>query len=255
MNDCVNSVPLARTTNVLAAALALGLLILPAASARADDISLVETGSTLVYPLFKVWVSEYPKTHPGVHITTNATGSEAGIEQAISGAAQIGTSDAYMTDAEARRNPQIINVPMAISAQTVNYNLPDLNTTNLKLNGPLLVGIYTGRIRSWDDKLIAALNPDVKLPHHDIIPIHRADGSGNTFVFTQYLTFTTPSWEDNIGYGTVINWPSVPGSLSAKGNEGVLETTQKTPYSISYIGISLYARRRQLSWPVSDNYL
>jgi phosphate transport system substrate-binding protein len=82
-----------------------------------------------------------------------------------------------MTDAQAKRNPHIINVPVAISALTVNYNLPGLNTSNLKLDGPALAGIYAGKVRSWDDKPIAALNPDVKLPHHDIIPIHRDDGS------------------------------------------------------------------------------
>lgn len=223
----------------LAAALVFGLLTLPAA-ARADEITLSETGSTLLYPLFNVWVAEYAKGHPGVHITTGGTGSAAGIAQTISGSAQIGASDAYMSDAQARQNPQVINVPMAISALTVNYNLPGLNATHLKLDGPVLAGIYTGKIRAWDDKSIAALNPDVKLPHHDIIPIRRADGSGDTFVFTQYLTFSTPSWEDKLGYGTTIAWPEVPGSLSADGNLGVLQESQKTPYSITYIGVSLH---------------
>jgi phosphate transport system substrate-binding protein len=240
MTDCMNSVRSAGRASILAAALGLGLLVLPAASAQAEDVSLVETGSTLLYPLFNVWVSEYAKTHAGVHIATNSTDSGEGIEQAISGAVHIGTSDAYMTDAQVKKYPHIINVPMAISALTVNYNLPGLKTTNLKLDGPALVGMYTGKIRAWDDKPIAALNPDVKLPHHDIIPIHRADGSGDTFVFTQYLTFSTPSWEDTIGYGTSITWPSVPGGLSANGNLGVLQETQKTPYSISYIGVSFH---------------
>jgi phosphate transport system substrate-binding protein len=108
----------------LAAALGLSLLVLPAASARADEVTLAETGSTLLYPLFNVWVSDYTKTHSGVRITTGSTGSSEGIEKAISGAVQIGTSDAYMTDAQAKRNPHIINVLMAISALTVNYNLP-----------------------------------------------------------------------------------------------------------------------------------
>ena len=225
----------------LAATLACGLLTLPVAPARADDVTLTETGSSLLYPLFNVWVAEYSKTHPGIHITTGSTGSGAGIEQATSGAVQIGTSDAYMSDAQAKRNPQIINVPMAISAMTINYNLPGLNATPLKLDGPALAGIYTGKIRSWDDKSIAALNPDVKLPHHDIIPIRRADASGDTFVFTQYLTFSTQSWEDKEGYGTTINWPDVPGGLSADGNLGVLQANQKTPYSITYLGVSLHA--------------
>src|SRR5580692_2234721 len=194
----------ARSAVTLAATLALATIALPAAPAHADDVSLTETGSTLLFPLFKVWVDEYSKTHPGIHITTNATGSGAGIEQAISGAVQIGTSDAYMSDTQARQHPEIINVPMAISALTVNTNLPGLNNASLKLDGPVLADIYRGKIRAWDDKAIAALNPDVKLPHQDIIPVHRSEGSGDTFVFTQYLTFSTQSWEDKLGYGTSI---------------------------------------------------
>ncbi|MDR3487936.1 MAG: phosphate ABC transporter substrate-binding protein PstS [Bradyrhizobium sp.] len=230
-----------RLTVVGTAAFAIGLLALQSVPAYAGDIVLVETGSTLAYPLFNVWVSEYAKAHSGVHITTNSTGSGAGIEQGISGAAQIGMSDAYMSDAQAKRNPQIINVPMAISALTVNYNLPGLNTTNLKLDGSVIAGIYSGKIRVWDDKSIAALNPSVKLPHHEIVPVRRADGSGDTFVFTQYLTFSTQSWEDTTGYGTSINWPNVPGGLSADGNPGVLQAVQQTPYSITYLGVSFHA--------------
>jgi phosphate transport system substrate-binding protein len=240
MTERAHSANATRRGFTLAGALAAALLAVPAVPAHADDITLTETGSTLLYPLFNVWVSEYAKGHPGIHITTKGTGSATGIEQAVAGAAQIGTSDAYMSDAQAKRNPEIINVPMAISAMTVNFNLPDLNTTPLKLDGPVLAGIYTGKIRSWDDKAITALNPDVKLPHHDIIPIRRADGSGDTFVFTQYLTFSTQSWEDKIGYGTTIAWPDVPGSVSAEGNLGVLQASQKTPYSITYVGVSFH---------------
>jgi phosphate transport system substrate-binding protein len=231
----------ARSAVTLAATLALATVALPAAPAYAADVTLTETGSTLLFPLFKIWVDEYTKTHPGIHITTNATGSGAGIEQAISGTAQIGTSDAYMSDTQARQHPEIINVPMAISAQTVNYNLPGLNNASLKLDGPVLTDIYRGKIRAWDDKAIAALNPDVKLPHQDIIPVHRSEGSGDTFVFSQYLTFSTPSWENDIGYGTTIAWPTVAGGLNAEGNLGVLQLVQKTPYSIGYIGVSLHA--------------
>lgn len=241
MTDCVNPATADRRAITVAAAIALGLLTLPTVGARANEISLTETGSSLLYPLFKVWVSEYAKTHPGIQIATGSTGSGAGIDQAISGAAQIGASDAYMSDAQARKNPQIINVPMAISALTVNYNLPGLNGTHLKLDGPTLAGIYTGKIREWDDKSIAALNPDVKLPHHDIVAVHRGDGSGDTFVFTQYLTFSTQSWEDKLGYGTSIAWPAVPGGLNAEGNLGVLQASQQTPYSITYLGVSFHA--------------
>jgi phosphate transport system substrate-binding protein len=242
MIDRVNPASAVKRAITLAATLAFGLLALPVVPSRADDLALAETGSSLLYPLFNIWVSEYTKTHSGIHITTGSTGSGAGIEQAISGAVQIGASDAYMSDAQAKRNPEIINVPMAISALPVNYNLPGrLGTAHLKLDGPVLAGIYAGKIRAWDDKSIAALNPDVKLPHHDIIPIHRADGSGDTFVFTQYLTFSTPSWEDRLGYGTSMTWPDVPGGLSADGNLGVLPLNQKTPYSITYLGVSFHS--------------
>jgi phosphate transport system substrate-binding protein len=223
----------------LVAMLALGLITLAAAPAR-GDVDLIETGSTLLNPLFRVWASEYMKTHPGVHITTGATGSGEGIKQAIAGVVHIGASDAYMSDAQARRYPQIINVPMAISAVTVNYNLPGLNTAALKLSGPVLAGIYTGKIRTWDDKAIASLNPEIPLPHHDIIAVHREDGSGDTFIFTQYLTFTTPSWEADVGFGTEIAWPPVVGSESARENSGVLQKIQETPYSMTYIGVSFH---------------
>jgi phosphate transport system substrate-binding protein len=235
------------------AALAVGLLVLAGRPfpARAD-VTLTETGSTLISPLFKVWAAEYSKTHGGVTISPAATNSVAGVEQAISGAVQIGASDAYMSDAEAKQNPLIVNVPMAISAQTVNYNLPGLNDKNLKLSGPVLAGIYTGKIRAWDDPAIAALNPGVNLPHNDIAPIHRSDPSGDTFVFTQYLTFSTEKWENRIGFvspeswqkrlgfGTTVAWPAIPGGSDAVGNSGMIEKIAAIPYSVGYVGVSFH---------------
>ncbi len=239
MTDVQNPARPARAS-LLAAAIVSGLLGIFAASARADDITLAETGSMLLYPLFNIWASEYPKTHPTVKITTASTGSGAGIEQAISGAAQIGASDGYMSDAEIKRHPQIINVPMAIAAQTVNYNLPGLEAANLKLDGGTLAGIYSGKIRGWDDKAIVALNPTLKLPHNDIVPIRRSEASGETFVFTQYLTFTTEAWENRLGFGTTVAWPAVPGSLEAVDNPGMVEKIKQTPYSVGYVGIDFY---------------
>ena len=233
---------MARLARVCAP-VALGLLAVtaaPTARARAAEVTLAETGSTLIYPVFRVWAADYPKTHPGVTVTAAATDSGAGVEQAISGAAQIGVSDAYMSDTQVRDNPLVINVPMAISAQTVNYNIPDLNSQNLKLDGPTLAGIYAGKIQSWDDPAIAAINPNVKLPHNAIVPIRRSDVSGDTFIFTQYLTFTTPSWEYSPGYGTTIAWPAAPNGLTADGNAGMIAKIHDTPYSLGYVGISLH---------------
>jgi phosphate transport system substrate-binding protein len=218
----------------------LGVFLTPSPGAFAAQVTLAETGSTLIYPVFQIWAADYPKTHPGVALTTAATGSGAGVEQAISGAAQIGASDAYMSDTQVRDNPLIINVPMAISAQTVNYNLPDLNGQNLKLDGPTLAGIYSGKIQSWDDPAIVAINAGVKLPHNAIVPVRRSDASGDTFIFTQYLTFTTPSWEYSPGYGVTIAWPALPNALTADSNAGIIAKIHDTPYSIGYVGVSFH---------------
>jgi phosphate transport system substrate-binding protein len=218
----------------------LTVTLLPAMPARAAALTLVESGSTLFYPLFRIWTAQYAKANSGVRITARGTGSEAGVKDAIAGTAQIGASDAFMSDEQLKANPDILNIPLAIGAETVNYNLPGLNKVNVRLDGPTVAGIYTGSIRFWDAKPIATLNPDLRLPHHTIIPIHRRDGSGTTFVFTQYLTFSTPTWENGPNYGTTIAWPNVPGSIDAAGNPGMIETTKITPYSIAYIGTSLH---------------
>jgi phosphate transport system substrate-binding protein len=221
-----------------AVAFALTLTTLATARVQAEDVTLVEKGSTLLYPLLNIWVADYTKTHPGVRITTDATGSEDGVKKAVSGEAQIGASDVFMSDKEVRQHPQILNIPLCISAQMINYNLPGLNSEKLRLDGTVLAGIYSGKIRDWDAGQITELNPGLKLPHQPIIPIRRAEGSGDTFIFTQFLAFSDAAWADNYGYGTTIDWPSVPGTLMATGNAGMVEATQKTPYSVAYIGVS-----------------
>jgi len=219
-----------------------------AALAVAQTIS--ETGSTLIYPLFQQWVAAYAKVDPGLQIKLGATGSGAGIAEAIGKQVQIGTSDAYMTDNQEMAHPHILNIPLAISAQTVDANLPELRGASLKLSGAVLAGIYTGKIREWDAQEIASINRGVSLPHHAIVPVHRAEGSGDTFIFTQFLSFTTcasgesddplchGTWASTIGYGTTVAWPSVPGALTATGNEGMLQTLARTPYSVGYVGAS-----------------
>lgn len=217
----------------------MGLAILCGASAFAASASLLETGSSLVYPLMNLWVAAYQKSHSGVEITTQSTGSGTGISQAVSGVAQIGASDAYMSDAQISSS-KMLNIPLAISAQQINYNIPGLNNVHLNLSGPVLAGIYSGTIRSWDDARIKAINPRYasKLPHHEIIPIHRSDGSGDTFIFSQYLSFSTPSWKNGPGYGTTISWPAVTNAVGANGNPGMVQSAQSAPYSIAYIGVS-----------------
>ena len=231
-----------RTTGLTAA---MALLTLGAYSA---SLTVTETGSTLILPLFKAWTAAYSKIEPDLQMQVAGTGSEAGIARAIAKQVQIGTSDAYMSDTEAMAHPQILNIPLAISAQTVVANLPELRGATLKLSGPVLALIYSGRIREWDAPAIAAINQGARLPHQAIVPVRRADGSGDTFVFTQFLTFSTPdqqhlslkdfNWEGRIGYGTTVSWPSVAGSLSASGNQGMVDTLARTPYSVGYLGAS-----------------
>jgi phosphate transport system substrate-binding protein len=226
-----------RLSNAAVAAIAAGAVLVGSA-AYAAEIRLLETGSSLLYPLFNLWVPDYQKKNPGVQITTQSTGSGTGISQAISGIAQIGASDAYLSNPQMKSNPGMLNIPLAISSQMINYNVPGLNNDHLKLSGPVLAGIYQGKIQYWDDAAIAKMNPGVKLPHNGIVPVHRTDGSGDTFIFTQYLSFSTPDWSNSLGYGTTVSWPAVQGGIGAVGNPGMVNATKGTPYSISYIGIS-----------------
>ena len=228
----------ARRLGTAAGFAAMAILALPA-HAQGEGVKLSEGGSTFLYPLITTLSNAYTQSHPQVQISTAATGSEAGIKQAVEGSLDIGASDAFMSDAEISQHPHIVNVPLAIAAQTVNYNVPELNGINLKLDGPVLAAIYDGSIRDWSSPKIAALNPGVTLPHHAIIPIRRAEGSGDTFIFTQFLSFSTPSWEKDHGFGTTIDWPNVPGSATASGNEGMMKAIQGTPYSVGYVGINL----------------
>jgi phosphate transport system substrate-binding protein len=222
-------------------ALTAGLALLSWAAVDATAPTVAETGSTLIFPLFKAWVAAYANISPGLHIEVAATGSEAGINQAIANQVQIGTSDAYMTDVQAMANPHILNIPLAISAQTVDANLPELRGITLKLSGPVLAGIYSGKIREWDAAPIAELNRGARLPHHEIVPVHRADGSGDTFIFTQFLSFSSPEWEKSTYYGTTVPWPQVPGTLTASGNAGMAQKLCTTPYAIGYLGASFEA--------------
>ncbi len=210
-------------------------------TAEAQTIHLSETGSTLLFPLFQSWMAGYKAVAPDVGLTIAATGSTAGTQAAIGGSASMGASDAYLSDEVAAQNPELLDIPLAISAQTVNYNLPGLNGAGVKLDGPTLAGIYSGQITQWDDPAIRAMNPGVKLPGKAIIPVRRADGSGDTFIFTQFLDFSTDSWEDSPGYGTDISWPAVQGEVSAVGNAGMIKALAGTPYSVGYVGVSYAA--------------
>jgi phosphate transport system substrate-binding protein len=201
--------------------------------------TISETGSTLLYPLFQTWASAYHQEHSQVRITTGATGSGAGIEGASSGTTDIGASDAYLSSGDMVQNPALLNIPLAISAQQVNYNVPGLRPgVHLRLNGAVLALMYEGKITSWNSPAIAALNPGVRLPATKVVPLHRLDSSGDTFLFTSYLSAHAPAWSKRIGYGTAVAWPAVHGARALHGNSEMVAGCRATSGCVAYIGIS-----------------
>jgi phosphate transport system substrate-binding protein len=203
--------------------------------------TLSETGSSLLYPLFNLWVPGFKALYPGVQLNTASTGSGTGISSAETGVVQIGASDAYMSNAQISQYPNILNIPLAISAQQINYNIPGLPASiHLNMSGPVLAQIYMGKILYWDDPAIVAANPGATqyLTHQHIIPIHRSDGSGDTFIFTQYLSKTYPAWNSSVGFGTSVSWPALQVQDTGNGNGGMVNALAKDKYGIAYIGVS-----------------
>jgi phosphate transport system substrate-binding protein len=217
--------------------------ILLALSALGDaTVRLSETGSTLLYPIMTVWIARYDAAHSGVRIDATASGSGAGIKAATAGSAEIGASDAYLSDVQMKSNG-LLNIPLAVSAQEIAYNVPELHgTPALRLTGRVLARMYDATITMWDDPAIAALNPSRTLPHRAVHPVHRTDGSGDTFLFTQFLSLTTPSWDQAVHFGTTVQWPTNMKALEGTGNAGVIEVSSNVPYALAYIGIS-YSER------------
>ncbi len=204
--------------------------------------SLTETGSTLLFPLFGVWSTAYQKQFtdssgaPIVTITTGSTDSAAGITGAATGTVDIGASDVYLSSASRRRHPDLINIALAISAQQISYNVPGVR--NLKLNGAVLAKIYTGQIAKWNAPALQDLNPGVRLPDLRIVPLHRAESSGDTFLFTSYLNAQDPSAWSAAKVSTSVAWPKVSGALAESGNSGMAARCQSTKGCVAYIGIS-----------------
>jgi phosphate transport system substrate-binding protein len=148
----------------------------------------------------------------------------------------MGGSDAYLSNSQLTTNPGLMNIPIAVSSQAVNYNLPGVS--NLKLTGDVLAKIYEGQITKWNDQSIATLNPGVTLPSTTIVPVRRVDSSGDTFLFTSFLSATNPAWNNGPALGTTVTWPAASGELTASGNPGMVQTCKSTPGCVAYIGIS-----------------
>ena len=207
--------------------------------------TLTETGSTLLYPLFNLWVGGYNTTYPSVTVQTAGTGSGTGISDAENGTIDIGASDAYLAPSVTAANPDLKNIPLAISSQLVAYNVPGV-LAHLKLTGKVLSSIYQGTITKWNASQIASLNPGVTLPNIPIVTLHRADSSGDTFLFTQFLSKTDPSgWGTKIAYNTTVPWPAAPGALGETGNSGMVAGCKATPGCIAYVGISYLTQALQ----------
>jgi len=190
-----------------------------------------------MFPLFGAWQTAYNKTVTNVNITTAGTGSGTGIADAAAGVVTMGGSDAYLSSAEMAQNHNLLNIPLAVSAAMISYNLPGVKA-NLKFNGTVLAKIYSGKITTWNDPAIKALNPGVALPSTKIVTLHRSDSSGTTFIFVSYLSAQDPTDWPVGQVGTTVSWPSAPGALAELGNGGMVSGCAATKGCIAYIGTS-----------------
>jgi phosphate transport system substrate-binding protein len=217
----------------------------PATTPATSNVALSETGATELYPLINSWRDAYQSKYPNVTINTASTGSGAGIAQAIARTVEIGASGAYLSEGDIAAHKGLMNIALAINAEQVHYNLPGV-TEHLKLNGKVLAAMYQGTVKTWNDPQIAGLNPGVNLPATPVVPLHRSDGAGDTFVFTQYLSKQDPDgWGKSPGFGTTVDFPAVPGALGENGAGGMVTGCAETPGCVAYIGMSYLDQANQ----------
>jgi phosphate transport system substrate-binding protein len=204
--------------------------------ARSDAATaLTGAGATFPNPIYTKWFDAYAKA-TGVRINYQSIGSGGGIRQFMEGTVDFGATDGPMTDQQiAAVKGNVLHVPTVLGAVVITYNLPSLATDTLRFDGPAIADIYLGRIIRWNDPRIAALNPGKRLPATDIIVAHRSDGSGTTFVFTDYLSKISAEWKAKVGNATSVNWPV---GLGGKGNEGVTQQVKQSVGSIGYIELA-----------------
>ncbi len=220
-----------------------------AASVPRPQGSLGGAGATFPAPLYQLWIQSFEKTQPQTHITYDAVGSEVGIERLRGDQVDFAASDMPLPDAElAEFHREVIEVPSVLGAVVPIYNLANLDR-NLNFTPEVLAGIYLGEITKWSDPKIMASNAGSSLPDTDIVVVHRADGSGTSFVWTDYLSKVSPQWRTSVGSGLAVQWPT---GIGAVHNEGVAATVQKTPNSVGYVEL-IYAIQHQLNYGAVKN--
>ena len=226
-----------RTIRRAAAAAAwLALAAMPAAAQ-----SLTGAGATFPYPIYSKWFDAY-KQKTGVEINYQSIGSGGGIQQVKAGTVDFGASDAALSNDRLKEMPRkVVHFPTVAGAVVMAYNLPGA-PAGLKLTPEAVTGIYMGKITTWNDKAIAAVNPGVTLPAVPILPVHRSDGSGTTNIFTTYLSLVSTDWKELVGANTSVSWPA---GVGGKGNEGVAGMVRQTPGAIGYVELA-YAKQNQL---------
>ncbi len=206
-------------------------------------------GATFPYPMYSKWFSEYNKLHPDIQFNYQSIGSGGGIRQVIAGTVDFGASDGPMTDEQlAQAKIKILHIPTVLGAVVPAYNVPGVSG-ELKFTPAALAGIFLGKITSWNDPALTSANPGVNLPNQPLIVIHRSDGSGTTYIFTDYLSKVSNEWQNQVGKGTSVKWPV---GLGGKGNEGVAGMVRQMQGSIGYVEL-IYAVQNNISYGTVKN--
>ncbi len=224
----------------------------PTPTATPPTVRLNGAGATFPYPLYSKWFDEYAKITK-TQVNYQSIGSGGGIRQITEGTVDFGASDGIMTAeqqaaAEQRYGP-ILHTPMTMGAVAVVYNVPGITAGQLKLTPEALADIYLKKVSKWNAPSIAALNPGMSLPNLDIAVVHRSDGSGTTFIFTNYLSKISPEWQSKVGNANSVNWP---GDIGGQGNEGVAGQVRQIPGAIGYVELA-YATQNNMAWAALKN--
>ena len=222
----------------------LGLMAALGVSASASAQMMINgAGATFPYPIYSKWFDEYTKVDPSVRFNYQSIGSGGGQKQIMAQTVDFGASDAPMTDENLAKAPgKLLHIPTVAGAVVLTYNLP--GAPSLKFDGDTVAGIYLGQIKKWNDPKITALNPDAKLPNQDIVVVRRSDGSGTTFIFTEYLSKVSGEWKQKVGNNTSVNWPA---GIGGKGNEGVAGQVKQVPGAIGYVEL-IYALQNKMAF-------